>query len=109
MQCSFSNYVYFQLYQVFDASHNQITRVSDRTLQEGLGLQQLLLAHNDIEMIHSEAFPMQRQLRVLDLSNNNLTTMDPSALEYVERSLEVLRLEGMFTNNVNPISCRPFR
>jgi len=59
-----------------------------------VGLESLLLAHNAIELIDTQAFLTQRKLKVLDLTSNNLTSLHPETLEVVERSLDTLKMEG---------------
>ncbi|XP_066103716.1 amphoterin-induced protein 1 [Saccopteryx bilineata] len=75
-----------------DLSHNNLSRLrAEWTPTRLLHLHSLLLSHNQLNFISSEAFSPVPNLRYLDLSSNQLRTLDESLFSEL-RVLEVLLL-----------------
>ncbi|KAM8783765.1 amphoterin-induced protein 1 [Rhynchonycteris naso] len=75
-----------------DLSHNNLSRLrAEWTPTRLLYLHSLLLSHNQLNFISSEAFSPVPNLRYLDLSSNQLRTLDESLFSEL-RVLEVLLL-----------------
>ncbi|EGT48262.1 hypothetical protein CAEBREN_31443 [Caenorhabditis brenneri] len=92
-------------------AHNKIHTISSRSFADLDNLQQLRLSHNNIRTIPSMAmwiiqtFANLRSLRYLDISNNRIIKILPSAL-YQLPALDVLHLDQ---NNLNEIDRDAFR
>ncbi|XP_046895178.1 amphoterin-induced protein 1 [Hypomesus transpacificus] len=77
---------------VLDLSYNDIARLrADWTTIKLVKLHNLLLSHNGLHFLSSEAFLYVKQLRYLDLSSNNLHQLDEFIFEPLVK-LEVLLL-----------------
>ncbi|XP_063811273.1 amphoterin-induced protein 1 [Pseudophryne corroboree] len=77
---------------MLDLSHNNLTRLrAEWTTSPLKRLHTLLLSHNFITFVSSEAFILTPNLRHLDLSCNKLRTLEENAFSYLE-NLEVLLL-----------------
>lgn len=85
--------------QVFDASGNKLTGLSQSSFKHSECLEELLLGGNWITTIHPRTFLPLTTLRRLDLSNNYLEELSIAPLEPLERKIEWLRLDG------NPWRC----
>ncbi|XP_030640946.1 amphoterin-induced protein 1 [Chanos chanos] len=90
---------------VLDLSYNDITRLrAEWTTYKLPQLHNLLLSHNGLHFISSEAFIYVKQLRYLDLSSNNLRQLDEVIFEPLEH-LEVLLL---YNNHISQIDRTAF-
>ncbi|KAM7053648.1 amphoterin-induced protein 1 [Molossus nigricans] len=77
---------------LLDLSHNNLSRLRAEWTPTHLPyLHSLLLSHNHLNFISSEAFSPVPKLRYLDLSSNQLRTLDESLFSGLQ-SLEVLLL-----------------
>ncbi|XP_034028133.1 amphoterin-induced protein 1 [Thalassophryne amazonica] len=77
---------------VLDLSYNEITKLrSDWTIQSLPNLHNLLLSHNGLHFLSSEAFVNVKNLHYLDLSSNSLQQVDEFVFEPLVK-LEVLLL-----------------
>ncbi|KAM4794978.1 amphoterin-induced protein 1 [Rhinophrynus dorsalis] len=90
---------------VLDLSHNKLSRLRAEWTHAPLKrLHTLLLSHNAITFVSSEAFFLTPQLRHLDLSCNKLHSLEENAFSALER-LEVLLL---FQNSIAHIDRSAF-
>lgn len=90
---------------VLDLSYNEIKRLrSEWTPVKLPKLHNLLLSHNGLEFLSSEAFLYVKQLRYLDLSSNSLQQLDEFIFDHLV-SLEVLLL---YNNQISQIDRAAF-
>ncbi|XP_037640274.1 amphoterin-induced protein 1-like [Sebastes umbrosus] len=90
---------------VLDLSFNAITGLRAEWAPDPLGkLRRLLLSHNGLTFLSSEAFAHVTQLRYLDLSSNGLRQLDELMFEPLEH-LEVLLL---YSNRIAQVSRAAF-
>ncbi|KAE8623511.1 hypothetical protein XENTR_v10005636 [Xenopus tropicalis] len=90
---------------VLDLSHNIISRLRAEWAPEPLKrLHTLVLSHNSISFVSSEAFLLTPQLRYLDLSCNKLNSLEENVFSALHR-LEVLLL---FQNQIERIDRTAF-
>lgn len=90
---------------VLDLSFNSITRLrAEWTPNRLSSLHSLLLGHNGLNFLSSEAFVSVTRLRYLDLSSNELRLLDENIFEPLEH-LEVLLL---FNNRISQIDRTAF-
>lgn len=90
---------------VLDVSYNAVTRLSaEWTTFELAKLHNLLLSHNGMNFISTEAFRYVTHVRYLDLSSNRLRQLDESIFEPLVR-LEVLLL---YKNRISQIDRTAF-
>lgn len=90
---------------VLDLSYNEITRLrSEWTPVKLPKLHNLLLSHNGLYFLSSEAFFYVKQLRYLDLSSNNLRQLDEFMFDPLV-NLEVLLL---YNNQISQIDRSAF-
>uniref|UniRef100_A0A3P9KQ54 Adhesion molecule with Ig-like domain 1 n=1 Tax=Oryzias latipes TaxID=8090 RepID=A0A3P9KQ54_ORYLA len=85
---------------VLDFSYNEIVRLrSDWTTEKLPNLHNLLLSHNGLHFLSSEAFVYVKHLRYLDLSSNKLQLLD----EYVFEPLVNLEVLLLYNNHISQI------
>ncbi|KAF6724750.1 Amphoterin-induced protein 1 [Oryzias melastigma] len=85
---------------VLDLSYNEIVRLrSDWTTEKLPNLHNLLLSHNGLHFLSSEAFVHVKHLRYLDLSSNKLQQLD----EYIFEPLVNLEVLLLFNNQISQI------
>ncbi|KAF3696796.1 Amphoterin-induced protein 1 AMIGO-1 Alivin-2 Precursor [Channa argus] len=90
---------------VLDLSYNEITRLrSEWTQVKLLKLHNLLLSHNGLHFLSSEAFLYVKQLRYLDLSSNNLRLLD----EFIFEPLVNLEVLLLYNNQISQIDRSAF-
>lgn len=90
---------------VLDLSYNEITRLrSEWAPVKLLKLHNLLLSHNNLHFLSSEAFIHVKQLRYLDLSSNNLQLLD----EFVFEPLVNLEILLLYNNKITQIDRSAF-
>ncbi|KAE8293377.1 Amphoterin-induced protein 1 AMIGO-1 Alivin-2 Precursor [Larimichthys crocea] len=90
---------------VLDLSYNNITRLrSEWTLVKLLKLHNLLLSHNGLHFLSSEAFVYVKYLRYLDLSSNNLRQLD----EFIFEPLVNLEVLLLYNNQISQIDRSAF-
>ncbi|KAG7477652.1 hypothetical protein MATL_G00071940 [Megalops atlanticus] len=90
---------------VLDLSYNSISRLrAEWTTVKMVKLHNLLLSHNGMNFISSEAFVYVTQLRYLDLSSNSLRQLDELIFEPL-KELEVLLL---YNNHISQIDRSAF-
>lgn len=90
---------------VLDVSYNNISKLkAEWTTVKLERLHNLLLSHNGMEFISSEAFIYVKAVRYLDLSSNKLQRLEESMFEALEK-LEVLLL---YKNTINQIDLLAF-
>ncbi|XP_026862877.2 amphoterin-induced protein 1 [Electrophorus electricus] len=90
---------------VLDLSYNDITRLrAEWTTYKLPKLHNLLLSHNSLHFISTEAFVYVRHLRYLDLSSNNLRQLD----EYIFEQLEHLEVLLLYNNHISQIDRTAF-
>lgn len=90
---------------VLDLSYNEITRLrSEWTTVKLLKLHNLLLSHNNLHFLSSEAFVYVKQLRYLDLSSNNLQQLD----EFIFEPLVNLEVLLLYNNKITQIDRSAF-
>ncbi|XP_076859892.1 amphoterin-induced protein 1 [Brachyhypopomus gauderio] len=90
---------------VLDLSYNDITRLrAEWTSNKLLKLHNLLLSHNGLNFISTEAFANVKHLRYLDLSSNNLHQLD----EYIFEPLEHLEVLLLYNNQISQIDRTAF-
>ncbi|XP_041802497.1 amphoterin-induced protein 1 [Chelmon rostratus] len=85
---------------VLDLSYNEIARLrSEWTPVKLLKLHNLLLNHNGLHFLSSEAFIYVKHLRYLDLSSNNLRQLD----EFIFEPLVNLEVLLLYNNQISQI------
>ncbi|XP_068589697.1 amphoterin-induced protein 1 [Cebidichthys violaceus] len=90
---------------VLDLSYNEIERLrSEWTPIKLLKLHNLLLSHNGLHFLSSEAFQHVKHLRYLDLSSNNLQLLD----EFIFEPLVNLEVLLLYNNQVSQIDRSAF-
>ncbi|KAG8002734.1 Amphoterin-induced protein 1 [Nibea albiflora] len=90
---------------VLDLSYNNITRLrSEWTSVKLLKLHNLLLSHNGLHFLSSEAFIYVKYLRYLDLSSNNLRQLD----EFIFEPLVNLEVLLLYNNQISQIDRSAF-
>ncbi|KAM9361221.1 amphoterin-induced protein 1-like [Symphorus nematophorus] len=90
---------------VLDLSFNSITRLrAEWTPIKLMRLHTLLLSHNGLNFLSSEAFVHVTQLRYLDLSSNSLRQLD----EYIFEPLEHLEVLLLYNNCISQIDRTAF-
>lgn len=90
---------------VLDLSYNNITRLrAEWTTYKLSKLHNLLLSHNGLHFISTEAFLYVKDLRYLDLSSNSIRQLDENIFEQLE-NLEVLLL---YHNHISQIDRTAF-
>ncbi|XP_016536620.1 amphoterin-induced protein 1 [Poecilia formosa] len=90
---------------VLDLSYNAIDRLkSDWTTVKLPNLHNLLLSHNNLRFLSSEAFTNVKQLRYLDLSSNKLQQLD----EFVFEPLVHLEVLLLYNNQISQIDRSAF-
>lgn len=89
-----------------DLSFNQLTDLDIRSLKLPESLQELNLSNNSIGVFDSESLPFEklRDLRSLDLSNNNIMRLDIcQPREQICSSIKVLNLSGNFLSTYSQL------
>uniref|UniRef100_A0A8C5KYY1 Adhesion molecule with Ig like domain 1 n=1 Tax=Jaculus jaculus TaxID=51337 RepID=A0A8C5KYY1_JACJA len=82
---------------LLDLSHNNLTRLRAEWTPTRLNhLHSLLLSHNQLNFISSEAFTPVPNLRYLDLSSNHLRTLD----EFLFSDLQALEVLLLYNNHI---------
>lgn len=82
---------------LLDLSHNNLSRLrAEWTPTRLTHLHSLLLSHNHLNFISSEAFSPVPNLRYLDLSSNQLRTLD----EFLFSELQVLEVLLLYNNHI---------
>uniref|UniRef100_A0A3Q3VJ57 LRRNT domain-containing protein n=1 Tax=Mola mola TaxID=94237 RepID=A0A3Q3VJ57_MOLML len=90
---------------VLDLSYNEITRLrSEWTPVKLLKLHNLLLNHNNLQFLSSEAFVYVKHLRYLDLSSNSLQQLD----EFIFEPLINLEVLLLYNNKISQIDRSAF-
>ncbi|KAL1020827.1 hypothetical protein UPYG_G00005220 [Umbra pygmaea] len=90
---------------VLDLSYNDITRLkADWTAVKLTKLHNLLLSHNGLHFLSSEAFIYVKYLRYLDLSSNNLRQLD----EFIFEPLGQLEVLLLYNNRISQIDRSAF-
>lgn len=90
---------------VLDLSYNDITRLrSEWTPVKLPKLHNLLLSHNNLHFLSSEAFVYVKHLRYLDLSSNNLQQLD----EFIFEPLVNLEVLLLYNNKISQIDRSAF-
>ncbi|XP_015234574.1 PREDICTED: amphoterin-induced protein 1-like [Cyprinodon variegatus] len=90
---------------VLDLSYNEITRLRSEWTPEKLPkLHNLLLSHNKLSFLSSEAFTNVKHLRYLDLSSNKLQQLD----EFVFEPLVNLEVLLLYNNRISQIDKTAF-
>ncbi|XP_061540664.1 amphoterin-induced protein 1 [Phycodurus eques] len=90
---------------VLDLSYNEIMRVrSDWTSVKLPKLRKLLLSHNGLLFVSSEAFVNVKHLRYLDLSSNSLQQLD----EFVFEPLVNLEILLLYNNKISQLDHSAF-
>lgn len=90
---------------VLDLSYNGITRLrSEWTPYKLKKLHNLLLSHNGLHFLSSEAFTPVKQLRYLDLSSNSLRQLD----EFIFDPLVNLEVLLLYNNQISQIDRTAF-
>uniref|UniRef100_A0A9J7X8M2 Adhesion molecule with Ig like domain 1 n=2 Tax=Cyprinus carpio TaxID=7962 RepID=A0A9J7X8M2_CYPCA len=90
---------------VLDISFNEITGLRAQWTKHKLpNLHNLLLSHNGLSFISSEAFIFVKQLRYLDLSSNNLRQLD----EFIFEPLIHLEVLLLYNNHISQIDRTAF-
>ncbi|XP_016330065.1 amphoterin-induced protein 1-like [Sinocyclocheilus anshuiensis] len=90
---------------VLDISFNEITGLRAQWTKHKLpNLHNLLLSHNGLSFISSEAFIFVKQLRYLDLSSNNLRQLD----EFIFEPLIDLEVLLLYNNHISQIDRTAF-
>ncbi|KAK5616184.1 hypothetical protein CRENBAI_016257 [Crenichthys baileyi] len=90
---------------VLDLSYNEIARLrSEWTAVRLPNLHNLLLSHNNLLFLSSEAFTNVKQLRYLDLSSNKLQQLD----EFVFEPLVNLEVLLLYNNHISQIDKTAF-
>ncbi|XP_041859479.1 amphoterin-induced protein 1 [Melanotaenia boesemani] len=90
---------------VLDLSYNDIVRLrSEWTPKKLPNLHNLLLSHNDLHFLSSEAFINVKHLRYLDLSSNKLQQLD----EFIFEPLVNLEVLLLYNNHISQIDRSAF-
>ncbi|KAM3872012.1 amphoterin-induced protein 1 [Diretmus argenteus] len=90
---------------VLDLSYNDITRLrAEWTPIKLLKLHNLLLSHNGLHFLSSEAFIYVKHLRYLDLSSNSLRQLD----EFIFEPLVNLEVLLLYNNHISQIDRSAF-
>ncbi|XP_019944590.2 amphoterin-induced protein 1 [Paralichthys olivaceus] len=90
---------------VLDLSYNEIERLrSEWTTVKLTKLHNLLLSHNGLHFLSSEAFVYVKNLRYLDLSSNNLRQLD----EFIFEPLVNLEVLLLYHNQISQIDRAAF-
>ncbi|KAL1269894.1 hypothetical protein QQF64_032183 [Cirrhinus molitorella] len=90
---------------VLDVSFNEITGLRAQWTKHKLpNLHNLLLSHNGLSFISSEAFIFVKQLRYLDLSSNTLRQLD----EFIFEPLVHLEVLLLYNNQISQIDRTAF-
>ncbi|XP_067249903.1 amphoterin-induced protein 1 [Chanodichthys erythropterus] len=90
---------------VLDISFNVITGLRAQWTKHKLPkLHNLLLSHNGLSFLSSEAFVFVKQLRFLDLSSNNLRQLD----EFIFEPLTDLEVLLLYNNHISQIDRTAF-
>lgn len=90
---------------VLDLSYNDITRLrAEWTTYKLPKLHNLLLSHNGLHFISTEAFVHVKHLRYLDLSSNSIRQLD----EYIFEQLEYLEVLLLYNNHISQIDRTAF-
>ncbi|XP_072223798.1 amphoterin-induced protein 1 [Leuresthes tenuis] len=90
---------------VLDLSYNEIVRLrSEWTPVKLPNLHNLLLSHNNLHFLSSEAFINVKHLRYLDLSSNNLQQLD----EFIFEPLVNLEVLLLYNNKISQIDRSAF-
>lgn len=90
---------------VLDVSFNSITRLrAEWTTVQLSRLHSLLLSHNGLNFLSSEAFVYVTRLRYLDLSSNGLRQLD----EFIFEPLEHLEVLLLYNNHISQIDRSAF-
>ncbi|CAK6955537.1 amphoterin-induced protein 1-like [Scomber scombrus] len=90
---------------VLDLNFNSITRLrAEWTTVKLMRLHSLLLSHNGLNFLSSEAFVYVTRLRYLDLSFNSLRQLD----EYIFEPLEDLEVLLLYKNHISQIDRTAF-
>ncbi|XP_061592281.1 amphoterin-induced protein 1 [Cololabis saira] len=90
---------------VLDLSYNEIVRLrAEWTPVKLPNLHNLLLSHNGLHFLSSEAFTNVKHLRYLDLSSNNLKMLD----EFVFEPLVNLEVLLLYNNQISQIDRSAF-
>ncbi|KAM6976431.1 amphoterin-induced protein 1 [Aplochiton taeniatus] len=90
---------------VLDLSYNDITRLrAEWTTVKLLKLHNLLLSHNGLDFLSSEAFVYVKHLRYLDLSSNSLRQLD----EFIFEPLVNLEVLLLYNNQISQIDRAAF-
>lgn len=90
---------------VLDLSYNEITRLrSEWTPVKLPKLHNLLLSHNGLHFLSSEAFTNVKHVRYLDLSSNNLQQLD----EFIFEPLVNLEVLLLYHNQISQIDRSAF-
>ncbi|XP_060897915.1 amphoterin-induced protein 1-like [Labrus mixtus] len=90
---------------ILDLSFNSITRLhAEWTPVKLMRLDSLLLSHNGLVFLSSEAFVHVSRLRSLDLSSNGLRQLD----EYIFEPLEYLEVLLLYNNRISQIDRTAF-
>ncbi|XP_051965036.1 amphoterin-induced protein 1-like [Xyrauchen texanus] len=90
---------------VLDISFNEITGLHAQWTKHKLpNLHNLLLSHNGLNFLSSEAFIFVKQLRYLDLSSNNLRQLD----EFIFEPLIHLEVLLLYNNHISQIDRTAF-
>lgn len=90
---------------VLDLSYNEITRLrSEWTPVKLPNLHNLLLSHNGLHFLSSEAFIYVKHLHYLDLSSNNLQQLD----EFIFEPLVNLEVLLLYNNQISQIDRAAF-
>lgn len=90
---------------VLDLSYNEIARLrSEWTPVKLLKLHSLLLSHNGLHFLSSEAFIYVKPLRYLDMSSNNLRQLD----EFIFEPLVNLEVLLLYNNQISQIDRSAF-
>ncbi|XP_022541394.2 amphoterin-induced protein 1 [Astyanax mexicanus] len=90
---------------VLDLSYNYITRLrAEWTTYKLPKLHNLLLSHNGLNFISTEAFEYVKHLRYLDLSSNSLRQLD----EFIFEQLGQLEVLLLYNNHISQIDRTAF-
>lgn len=90
---------------VLDLSYNDIPRLrAEWTPVKLLKLHNLLLSHNDLQFLSTEAFLYVKYLRYLDLSSNSLRQLD----EFIFEPLVNLEVLLLYNNHISQIDRSAF-